>query len=216
MTARFIGQVLHTSGVQTSTTSSIGEMRPSAEERVKEHMYDWKGGNGTFITMVAPGNAVRLTNDAYRDGYTAALSALSPLIKAAQEASDVLASFVAEAQGTLPKELDILNRLDRVLSTFPAATQAVSGPVRVPILLPGPQPTAAERAGAEKMRALDEAVIEGMRTALTHCLGVLCEVADLNNYRNLSDEELGRAWNAAAKEAADALDALAARDAAKP
>ncbi len=41
--------------------------------------------------------------------------------------------------------------------------------------------------------------------ALTHCLGILCESGNLNNYRNLSDEELGKAWVAAAKEAAAAI-----------
>lgn len=33
-----------------------------------------------------------------------------------------------------------------------------------------------------------------LRGALEVCVEVLCESANLNNYRNLSDEELGRAW----------------------
>ena len=41
--------------------------------------------------------------------------------------------------------------------------------------------------------------------ALTHCLGLLCESGNLNNYRNLSDQELGRAWVETANEARAAL-----------
>lgn len=44
-----------------------------------------------------------------------------------------------------------------------------------------------------------------MYLALKHCLGILCESGDLNNYRNLSDAELGRAWTETAKEATIAL-----------
>ena len=41
--------------------------------------------------------------------------------------------------------------------------------------------------------------------ALTQCLVLICETGDINNYRNLSDEELGRAWSGVAKMAAEAL-----------
>ena len=37
--------------------------------------------------------------------------------------------------------------------------------------------------------------------ALRLVTGVLCEVGDLNNYRNLTDQELGRMWVQTAKHA---------------
>lgn len=44
--------------------------------------------------------------------------------------------------------------------------------------------------------------------ALKLVTGVLCESADLNNYRNLSDEELGRAWVETAKHAAHLMNLI--------
>lgn len=38
-------------------------------------------------------------------------------------------------------------------------------------------------------------------SALRQCVGILCEGGDLNNYRNMTDEELGRAWIAVARNA---------------
>lgn len=44
--------------------------------------------------------------------------------------------------------------------------------------------------------------------ALTLVTGVLCESGDLNNYRNVSDEELGRMWIETAKHAAHLLNLI--------
>jgi len=44
--------------------------------------------------------------------------------------------------------------------------------------------------------------------ALRRCLGILCESANLNNYRNLSDEELGRMWIATARQAGHLLNKI--------
>lgn len=44
--------------------------------------------------------------------------------------------------------------------------------------------------------------------ALKLVTGVLCESADLNNYRNLSDEELGRMWQDTAKHAGHLLNLI--------
>jgi|SRR6185312_12608918 len=44
--------------------------------------------------------------------------------------------------------------------------------------------------------------------ALKLVLGVLCEAGDLNNYRNLSDEELGRVWITTAKHAGHLLNMI--------
>ncbi len=44
--------------------------------------------------------------------------------------------------------------------------------------------------------------------ALRQCLGVLCEAGDLNNYRNLTDEELGRVWIATARQAGNLLNKI--------
>lgn len=60
------------------------------------------------------------------------------------------------------------------------------------------------RESDDEIRGL-KAKNERLRSALTHCLTVLCEAGDLNNYRTLSDVELGKLWVATAKEAAEAL-----------
>lgn len=63
---------------------------------------------------------------------------------------------------------------------------------------------------AEQIAAKD-AKIAKLRLALTHCLGLLCESGNLNNYRSLSDKELGRAWIETAREAATVLDETESR-----
>lgn len=103
----------NTSDSATPTVGEMPEMRPSAQSRMLEAIE-----SGPLTEM--PDKVQAQIERAYRDGYQAALSTLSPLIEAATEASDVLSALIAEAQRTLPKELAILNKLDRALSTFSA------------------------------------------------------------------------------------------------
>jgi hypothetical protein len=58
---------------------------------------------------------------------------------------------------------------------------------------------------AQKANARLIAAAPKLLKALNQCLGILCESGNLNNYRNLSDEELGKAWIEAAKHAAEVL-----------
>lgn len=49
------------------------------------------------------------------------------------------------------------------------------------------------------------AAAPAMYKALQQCLGLLCEAGNLNNYRTLSDAELGKVWVETAKAAAAVL-----------
>lgn len=65
---------------------------------------------------------------------------------------------------------------------------------------------------AEATLTAKDAIIAGLtaaaatlRVALAQCAGVICESGNLNNYRNLSNDELGKLWISAATFAADTL-----------
>lgn len=49
---------------------------------------------------------------------------------------------------------------------------------------------------ADKAKYADALYLE-----LQRCVGMLVEIGDLNGFRNMSDEELGRAWQAVARRA---------------
>lgn len=68
---------------------------------------------------------------------------------------------------------------------------------------PQPVPRSSHMADLDTLRAENAR----LRKALTHCLGIIVEFGDLNGFRNMTDEELGRSVWTVAKEAADALSA---------
>jgi len=65
------------------------------------------------------------------------------------------------------------------------------------------------------MSDIERAEIERLRMQLGRAIkllkqntGLLCESGNLNNYRNLSDEELGKAWVETAKRTAEFLNEI--------